>query len=705
MFDISIAQFKKHFVFVCVIIAFSITGIIVGFKEFLSCRIFPLTNIDMAYNTSLLFFMAIGIMLPQWILGALLWREQLKLENKTDSLPKLPTGRADLQTVTLVLSGVIILLCMAVVIAIFWQGGFYRIRSYIYNSFFLSRYLWISDGLLVFLFTGIIWILCGILCALLYRMALSLTTQTGPYQTLEQRFNILLALGYIAGMLVWPFLCSVILNCSLVMLLSLLPLIACAFWLPAIFSRSAERSYIKHYELKTGVLQRSYLSGKSAAVSVLLGGILFGSYLPLVTYLERLSGFGFISPKYNYAWYAAVLLSGWYFSYRRDIAGHQHPQGVITPLYRWSACCLGLIFCIALSQSQTWCQGVIAFSIWQSFSLAGLFFLGDVMYNLKQLMPRAIASLSLGWVIWVVMLCLGILWGRIIFIRISLPLLGSLLTIVILFFGAMITNGITIIFTSPHERWHRRVAVYSLLPIIFSTLIIFWVTQNWILNKHDNVVNYCETIDKTWEINLANRGNFWFRQVSTCLDTTKCLHKHDYSSGLKEIINTDFSGRILLTDSVVKDIPSLELKNNGIRCDIITEQAIIYLPEIVKTRAVYDFGVARVYWNFEQVFTDRLRSYDVICVGDDFAESNIFLKNPVLFKRILAKLKPEGMLIFTLPKIKKSNLEKLRESISKATDKVVELYSLNIDLSSDELLIVNPNYEILSSKVTLSVTN
>ena len=707
MFDISIAQFKKHFVFVCVIIAFSITGILVGFKEFLACRIFPLTNIDMAYNASFLFFMAIGIMLPQWILGALLWTDQLKQDGKTDTLPNLPTGRADLQTVTLAISGVIILLCLTVVVSLFWQGGFYRLRAYIFNSFFLSRFLWISDGLLVFLFTGFIWLLCGIMCALLYRMALSLTTQTGLSQTLEQRFNMYLVFGYIIGMIIWPFACSVIVNCSLILLLTLLPLIACALWMPAIFSRSADRSYIKHYELKSGVQERSYLSGRKAAISILLGGILFGSHLPIIAYLERLAGFGLISSRYNYSWYTAFLLLGWFFSYRREMAGRSHPQGVITPLYHWSACCLGLIFCIALSQNQSWSHALVAIVIWNIFLLAGLFFLGDVMFCLKLLMTRAVASLSFGWVIWMVMFCLGVLLGRIIFVRIALPLLGSLLTIIILFFGSMITNGVTIIFTSPYERWHRRVAVYSVLPIIFSTLIIFWVTHNWILKKQDQIVNYCETIEKTWAVSLADRGNFWFRQISACTDSNNCLSEHYSSVDIANIIRKDFTGRMLLAGAVVKDIPEFNLKSNSIKCDIIAEQAIIYLPELVKTRAVHDFGIARIYWNFEHMLTDRFRAYDIICISSDLIEPNIFIRNPLFGRRLLARLSPEGMLIIvTDSNVITSDLNVLRQAISQLSDYKVDFYRYihKSDLGDDTdniLLIVNPNHKALSESTLL----
>ncbi len=706
MFDISIAQFKKHFVFVCVIIAFSITGILVGFKEFLSSRIFPLTNIDMAYNTSFLFFMSIGVMLPQWILGALLWTDQLKHEGKRDTLPNLPTGRADLQTVTLAISGVIILLCLAVIVSLFWQGWFYHLRSYMFNSFFLSRFLWISDSLLVFVFTGFIWLLCGILCALLYRMALSLTTQTGPYQTLEQRFNMLLALGYIIGMCIWPYVCSVIINCSLILLLSLLPLIACSLWLPAIFSRSTDRSYIKHYELKSGVQERSYLSGKKAAVSILLGGLLFGSYLPLTAYLERIAGFGVIPAKYSHSWLTLFLLAGWYFSYRRELAGRQHPQGVITPLYHWSACCLGLIFCIALSQNQSWCHGVIAIIIWNLFLLSGLFFMGDLLFCLKQLMTRAVASLSFGWFIWMVMFCLGVLFGRILFIRISLPLLGSLLTVIILFFGAMITNGITIMFTSSHVRWHRRVAVYSILPIVFSTLIIFWVTHNWILKKQGQVVNYCETIDKTWAVSLADRGNFWFSQVSACNDSDNCLSEHYMAVDIANIINKDFNGRMLLAGSVIKDIPEFNLKNSRIKCDIIAEQAIIYLPELVKTRAINDFGIARIYWNFEHMLTDKFREYDVICISKDIIEPHIFIKNPLFCHRIINRLSSDGMLmIVTDSNTITGNMEVMRKSIYEISGKDVKYYRYKYVSDSEYageiiLMIVNPNLEMLNEGIS-----
>ena len=706
MFDISIAQFKKHFVFVCVIISFSITGIIVSFKEFLSCRIFPLTNIDMAYNASFLFFMAIGIMLPQWVLGALLWSEQRRQDKDSVAIPRLPTGRADLQTVTLVLSGVMILFCLVVVLALFWQGSFYQLRTYIYNSFFLSRFLWVSDSLLIFLFTGLIWLLCGIMCALLYRMALSLTTQTGQYQTLEQRFNILLAIGYIAGMVFWQFLSSLIYNCGLLMLLSLVPLIMCAFWLPANFSRSAERSYIKHYELKKGVQQRSYLSGKSAAISILLGGILFGSYVPLASYLEQLSGFGIISHNYFHPWSALFLLAGWYYSFKRDNAGKVYPQGVITPLYRWSVCCLGLIFSIALSQNQPWCRGLAALIIWQVFMLTGLFFLGDVMYCLKQIMPRAIASVSLGWVIWVVMMCLGILIGKVIFVRLSLPLLGSLLTVVILFFGSMITNGVTIIFTTDHDKWHRSFAIYSLLPIIFSTLIIFWVTQNWILYKNNEIVNYCETIDKTWAISLADRGNFWFRQITSAERLSDYQARNVGKAELTGILQNNKASRYLLAGSVMREIPGLDLKNNGIKCDIIAEQAIIYLPELVKTRAVNDFGVSRIYWNFEQMFADKLRSYDLICVDTDIVKYDIFMKNPLLCRRLLNKLTPDGMFIILTRKNAIDNkLKELRESINRVSETVVEFYTVSDDIFDNTdcrlILISNPNHARLRDNVFL----
>ncbi len=678
--DISIAQFKKHYVCVCVIIAFSLTGILSGYKEFLASHIFPLSHIEMAYNASFLIFFAIGVMLPQWLLKAVFLTEHFKAESRADLVATLPSGRADLQPVTLVMSGVSLLLALFIVCAVFWQGAFCAFRMELYRSFLLGGHYWLCDGFLVFIFTGIVWILAGFLCAILYRMAVSLTTQTGVYQTLEQRFYMQLLGGYVGGMLFWPFMIELLDNIQLVLLLSLLPLAVSAFWLPAVFSRSAEKSYIKHFELKTGVQERSYISVSGACLLVYLGGVLLGGYLPVLAHVEAMSGFDFAHSRYHNAFLAGLIYIGWYLSFRREISGRQYEAGSIIPLYRWSAACLGTVFVLALINRQGWCNNILAVLVWYSFYCCGVIFLGDMLFILKQLIPRALASLALSWVLWVVMSCLGCLSGELLFAHFLLNNVGSLMVMITLFFTSVIASGTVIIFTSPQEIWHKRVVMLCVLPIIFSTLIIFWISHNWILRKHENVVGYNESLCGTWAIRQYGQYDCWFAAVDGVLCGQHGIGDKNWGLRLKDITSDISIKKALIAGAAVEDLAVLKKE---LKKDIVIDPHMMGASKIAISDTAQVYGINSIYNDFEQVLSDSWQSYDLIWLdGEAFVSAGIN-RNLWFWHRVIRLLKVDGILVIGVAEDADSQLLKqLSESIgllSRAAGFQVSLVSMAPD--------------------------
>ncbi|MBN2063878.1 MAG: hypothetical protein JW745_03670, partial [Sedimentisphaerales bacterium] len=570
--DISIVQFKRHYVFVCIMTAFSLAGIFTGYREFLLARVFPQADISGVYTISFMLFLACGVMLPQWLLKAFFLTESYKTSDISGRVNTLPTGRADLQPVTLVVSACCLSICFSVILLIFLQPFFSDMRLWLYSKFYLGLNCWLIDALLVFLFTGLIWVQVGFLFAMLYRMVLSLTTQTGIYQTLEQRFYLLTGGGYIAGMFFWLLLAGQLYNTRLLVILSLIPLVLSALWLPIVFSRSTERSFIKHFELKTGVQERSYLSIRSVCLSMFFSGMLTGAYLPLLGHIEDLAGFGWLANAYCQPFMLLLLFCGWYFAFRRDIAGRQNASGVIVPLYRWAGSCLGTIFILALINRQHWCGNSGAILLWYVFFAAGLFFLGDMLFNVRQLIARALPSLSLGWGLWVVMSCLGYIAGDLLFARGLLEIAGSLMVMMTLFFAGVIATGVTIIFTSPQEYWHRRVILFCILPVIISTLVIFWITHNWILKKQGIVIAYCETVANTWAISRYDDNYLWFDLRASQLCMYEQPGPDTWANFLGHILADSPVQNILISGSAIEVVPTLRV---NIEKDIIIPAALM----------------------------------------------------------------------------------------------------------------------------------
>lgn len=643
--DISIAQFKKHYVCVCVVIAFSLAGIMVGYKQLLATRVFPLVDIDSAYISSFILFFAVGVMLPQWLLKVVFMSKSRK-SVRTDTPATLPSGRADLQPVTLVLSAVSLLLAVLIVIAVVWHNWFITFRSGIYARFLLADYFWLVDGVLVFLFSGYIWVLAGFLCAILYRMAISLTTQTGVYQTLEQRFYLLLFSGCILGEFFWSYYATAVNNVILVLLSGLLPLVLCAFWLPAVFSRSAERSYIKHFELKVGVQERSYVSVFYACLAVFLAAMLMSGFMPVVRHIEILAGFSLVCSPYHSGLVLACLYLGWYLAFRRDLAGRQYPPGSVIPLHRWSAACLGTVFVLALFNSQDWFGGIVAILLWYVFYGFSLVFLGELQYLVKQLMPRAMASLSLSWMMWVVMFFLGSLAGRVVCVHWLLPGFGSLMTVIVMFFASVIASGVVIVFVSPQERWHRRMFFLCILPILFSTLIIFWISHNWIIKKQDNVVATIETMAGSWQVRKYDNDVLWYNSIEGVLNTEKDSFENRWRAELLDILAADDVRTVLIYGAA---LDGMAFYRPELVKDIITDQSAFYASGIAQNNTSYTLGLRNVFWNFQQLFADKWLNYDLIWLEGPELFSNGIAQNLFFWHKITKLLNNRGRLILFSP--------------------------------------------------------
>lgn len=640
--DITIAQFKKHYVAVCIIISFSIYGIFWSYHKFLSGFIFPVTSIENAYNAAFLLFFAIGVTLPQWLLKAVLFSEHLRQPDMNAHVPSLPSGRADLQNVTLVMSGVIMILSLLMVIVVFCQDTFAGIRDSIYKHFYLSSCYPVCDTLLVFAFSGIIWTLVGILCVMLYRMVLSLTTQTGVYQTLEQRFYMLIFGGVIAGMFIWPLLFQLLGNVKLVMLLTLVPLAFSAFWLPAVFSRSAERSYLKHFELKTGVLERSYISKNSAGLLVLGGAILLGGHYPVITYFESLACFPLGRLSISPALPALCILAGWYYGFKRELSGRQYKNGAIIPLYRWAAASLATIFLLALIFRRHMNTNLFMLALWYSSCGISLFFIGDLLFCLRLIIAGAVASMFLGWVMWVLMMCLGCLAGLVIFAHFCLESYGSLMTVIILFYSALIVTGLVVIFTSPQEKWLRQVLMYCLLPIFCSTFIIFWVSHNWLLPKQYGVAGYSESLNGTWKIVRFEDHRCWFSQVNarTILDQEDLSNA--WSGQLNEMFAQRYIKKAFLAGSIVGDVSHLPLQ---ISKDILVDSHILKAGEFCIYKSDRDFGVSDICVDVQQLLMDKWKKYDLIWLDGNRLFDQTLSRNYSFWYKLIDHLNNNGMLV------------------------------------------------------------
>lgn len=637
--DISIVQFKRHYVFVCIMVAFSLAGVFVGYREFLSASVFTTIGIDSIYSASFFLFSALGVMLPQWLLKAIFISEQNKPTGGLEGVNTLPTGRADLQSVTLAISGTSLTISLMVVVAVFFRPIFCQIRSWLYGNFYLGPNVWIVDVLLVFLFSGAIWTLAGFLCAMLYRMVLSLTTQTGVYQTLEQRFYLLLFGGWVSGLFFWNYFSGLLLNTRLLVIFGLLPLVVSSFWLPLFFSRSAERSYVKHFELKSGVKQRRSFSIRSVCFCVFAGGVLTGAYLPILSHIESLVGFGLIPGKYIQPCILLFVLSGWYFAFRRDISGRQSDSGIITPLYRWSGSCLGVVFVLSLINRQHWSDNLLAILLWYVFCGYGLFFLGDMLFNLKQLVARSQPSMSLSWVLWVFMLFLGCVCGNLLLAHFLLSLVGSLVVIIFMFFGGVIATGVTIVFTSPQEHWHRRVILVCIMPIVVSTLVIFWIAHNWILKKQGDIIGFRETLTETWILCRHEGSSNWYSRADGRL-VQGWLHAGLSYGGLwlSNIMPGVQNGRVLISGNVLEDVPFLDRE---MKKDVIFESGAMLSNLPTQRRMLELWGIENIYVDFEQVVGDRWSKYDVIWL-DQLSLNKFSWENVRFWHRLISLMAPGG---------------------------------------------------------------
>ncbi len=617
--------------------AFSLAGIFTGYREFLQARVFPQADISGVYTISFMFFLACGVMLPQWLLKAFFLTESYKATGSSGRVNTLPTGRADLQPVTLVVSACCLTICFSVILLVFFQPYISNMRIWFYSNFYLGLNCWLVDALLVFLFTGLIWVQVGFLFAMLYRMVLSLTTQTGVYQTLEQRFFLLTGGGYIAGMFFWMLLVGQLYNTRLLVILSLVPLVLSALWLPVVFSRSTERSFIKHFELKTGVQERSYLSIRAVCLSMFFASMLSGAYLPVLGHIEDLAGFGWISNDFRQPVMLLLLFCGWYLAFRRDIAGRQNTSGVIVPLYRWAGSCLGTVFMLALINRQNWCGNTGAILLWYVFFASGLFFLGDMLFNVRQLIARALPSLSLGWGLWVVMSCLGYIAGDLLFARSLLEVTGSLMVMMTLFFAGVIATGVTIVFTSPQEYWHRRVIFFCILPIVISTLVIFWITHNWILKKQGDVIAYCETVSHTWAVSHYDDNCLWF----DLLVGQQCSYDQPgfatWANCLGHILADSPVQKVLISGSAIKVVPAIR---EQVGKDIVIPAELMARLQKQPQKFPGDDRTG-FYLDFEQVLADNWKQYDLIWL-DSYTMSRYSFENLRFWHRLLGRLAPGG---------------------------------------------------------------
>ena len=173
-------------------------------------------------------------------------------------------------------------------------------------------------------------------------------------------------------------------------------------------------------------------------------------------YFESLASFPLGKFFFGPAFPTLGILAGWYYGFKRELSGRQYKNGAIIPLYRWAAASLAMVFILSMAFQRHWNTNVFILALWYLSCGVSLFFIGDLLYCLRQIISGAVASMFLGWFMWVLMMCLGILIGVVIFAHICLEVYGSLMTVVILFYSALIITGLVAMFTSPQEKWLRR---------------------------------------------------------------------------------------------------------------------------------------------------------------------------------------------------------------------------------------------------------
>ncbi len=436
---VSLASYKRRFVFVCVYLAFGIMGNLYALLN----QMYQITGHSIA-TTQIFIIVAVisisaGLLSPQWTIQLvsgitgpipLLW-----FRGQTHGQLWLPRGRTDPLAVSMVLSGCNIIITALVVLLTITLDFYYSLHIWFQSRFLFSTLaVYCLDIFMILLALFPVFYLTGLLLALLYRLALSFTTTTGKYQEFETNIPAYLLLGVSFGVLTWSMIVPDHLNSRIALwLIQILQLFAVFFMMLAI-PRFALIGNQKSFEHTTAVLDRVTTNNINPDLLTFFLAGLIAVITTVVLHTALILSQSIVIRKFLIFFITAFLSGGMYYSFRRS-GSKRAPW--LSVADKCIILTIGLLIYVLLfsrlwdlyvtrRMSLKWILGISCLMV------AGVSFKGGYLFFImKKITQESIVSRSWGWARWLSLTLCGYGIGIFLAITALLPVLGSLKILVI----------------------------------------------------------------------------------------------------------------------------------------------------------------------------------------------------------------------------------------------------------------------------------
>jgi len=581
--------------------------------------------------------------------------------DKVDSqtLAWLPQGPAKLPALSAALSVGILLFIIAAALTTVSIEPLVKFQVELQRRFMFGEFaLRILDAIVTAILLTPVWFVYGVVTALLYRLALSLTTSTGKYRGFEQTNVIYIIIGFAAGLLLWPMTERASVSPVLTVWLAQLFSLACVLLLLLSYPKGAGKGRQNEYEFTGGVQTRVKTSALKASLAVLFCSILIGGVLPLFGYLLKLSS-TYISPTQYGGFVLICMASGMYLSYRSGFDKGRY-MSIIVSLMRWAVAAVTVIFIWDILWRQLCESGtanpLLRYLCW-AFVAVSMGALGSVAAECKQMEQTTAVSRTLGWSRWFVISALGYIVGHAFFIYGMLPAWGSLMTFTVLLLGAVLASSIMAIFNND-RRYHNRTLYAGVIIAFLCSLIILKLTNGWLVNSAQSQTVLRENVSDAWQLTKYPDGHrFVTNQIHLhCGGCDQADNYPEYNRNWLAAASSLFQRQRILILGMNYNVWPPPVTSEHCEIDLVLDPVVCNWLDKLKIMPAPNFGNSRILYSPGPLYLWRRQSnriYDLIWdkIPDCELAANEYSYNNTRWRRLFSSLKADGAVLVQIDRV------------------------------------------------------
>ncbi|MBI9017511.1 MAG: hypothetical protein JEZ07_09655 [Phycisphaerae bacterium] len=407
---ISLAQYRKRFIFVCILQGFCATGTFFSYLLLVKSISGDLHINKLAIGSVLIGCFCVGLMSPQWLIRRLLsWCRRFGAR-QAEPVSWLPDSQGDPAAIGTALSGMILIYALLAVLVTLVLPLVFKFHDWVEYHFFLGVVSGFGFDLFVLiLLLGPVWFAFGIAVDLLYRLGLTFTTMTGVCRRFDRNIPVFLFAGIVLGIPLWQLSILVIKPIICVWMAQTIS-VFCVIVLLFLPLRIAWQTRRNLLDDSTIILDKVRPAKLPRVVAVLLCGVLVGLIFTMFRVVTTATENRFWSIAYDSAVLMALTV-GMYIVFRKN----DNDSRKLRWLYG------GLAFTVLLFICAFKCEipgNSINDSIMVSMAFAMVLMAstGSIIAYSKHMVQEVSVSRCLGWARWLALLGLGIIVAQIMFI-------------------------------------------------------------------------------------------------------------------------------------------------------------------------------------------------------------------------------------------------------------------------------------------------